>query len=207
MPLDEMMIRGPRKVFSARDSFHGAVIAHPFAEEVSRLDFEAFRSGVLGVELGHVDRHRAIEVDGHRGQPPVVHEAAEDGEDELGACDGEGGDEDDASLREGALKAPAMVFEGGGGVEAVAVGGLDDQGVAGDQGVGVGVDGRVVATKVAGEDEGLVRAVVAGGADFDERGAEDVAGAVEAHLEVADAKGSPLVRLRADGWRARRPQR
>ena len=73
-------------------------------------------------------------------------------------------------------------------MHAVAVGGLDDQGVAGHEWVRVRVDGRIVATEVAGEDDRLVRAVVGGGAHFDERGAEDVAGVVEADLEVADGK-------------------
>src|SRR5690606_26951041 len=117
-------------------------------------------------------------------------ELAEVVDEVLGAADGEGGDEDLAVVAPGLGDDLEELLDGvaDGAVVAVAVGGLEDDGVGvgGGGGDGVAQEGGADAADVGGEDDDLLGAAPGADADLEAGGAEDVAGVGEAD---ADAVG------------------
>ena len=141
IPLLEMITRGPSAALSCFDSC--TVRQNRTSRGNRRLRpsstsslVEGMVVQVTGVDGRGVDGHRRVDDDGHLGQVAPVHEFAQDQRHLLDAAHGEGRDQHDAAPADGLGEdALDLVAHGRLVVQAVAVGRLDDQGVARDRAV------------------------------------------------------------------------
>ena len=99
----------------------------------------------------------------------------------LGPAEGEGGNIDDAFIGKGFLEQVLQNLEPAFsvGVDTIAVGGFQDEQVAGVGRVGVREDRGISAAQVAGEEHSVSAASTVGEGEEDETGAENVAGVLE----------------------------
>src|SRR2546425_148218 len=105
------------------------------------------------VDLGHLDRHRAVEVHRERWHPPGSLEAMQHPEELLRPIHGERGHDDHAAVLRRVVNDARQIFLCSGWMGTVAVGRLEQQHVGGGDGLRIAQDGPVVATEIAREHE------------------------------------------------------
>jgi hypothetical protein len=140
---------------------HGADVGEVLEAEGVAAVFGELRGfaivlvGVLAIDVGDVERERAVNINGDLRELAFGEEFVEEQNDVLGAADGEGGDDDVSALgdgvRDGFAEAFFRVFNGT--MLAVAVGAFDDEVVGGGSRVRIFEDGNVFAAEVAGVEQ------------------------------------------------------
>ncbi len=108
---------------------------------------------MAAVDLGHLDRHRTVDVHRERRHLPRLLQAVQDPQQLLRPVHGERRHQDHAALVGRVAHDARQVVLGAGWVRSVAVRGLEEQHVGRGDGRGIGEDGTVVAPEVAREHE------------------------------------------------------
>jgi hypothetical protein len=159
--------------------------------EVKREGLGVIEVGMGLVEAGGLDGHGAVEIDRKGADGAGVKEAREGVEDELGAADGEGWDEEFAVTLSGGgddfIELGESLDEGP--VVVIAVGGLEKDEVALGWPDVIVKDGCAYGAEVAGEDDGAGLVTILD-VELDAGGAEEMAGFEESGLDAGgDLKG------------------
>ena len=156
-------------------TFDVSRVSRDSADRAADFRREAVISTVRMKQVGRVDRHGAVKIDRNVQQPAGGLEFPQMIEQRLCAADGEGWDNDGAAAVDCALDHRA---ENLGGVarfvNAIAVGGFDDNEVGFRNWLGIGHHRIVVASEIAGEGN-----AAAGPFDVGGCGAQDVPGMTE----------------------------
>lgn len=162
-----------------RDISEGMVI------EVKCEGLGVVEVGMGFVEAGGLDGHGAVEIDRKGADGAGVEEACKGVEDELGAADGEGWDEEFAVTLSGGgddfIELGERLDEGP--VVVIAVGGLEKDEVALGRSDVIVKDGCAYGAEVAGEDDGAGLVAILD-LEMDAGGAEEMAGLEESGLDA-----------------------